>query len=59
MAVCEAYGYKVDRLLGRGAFGSVCRATKDNKTVAIKHIAKRFRSGYIRALAIAATAPQN
>ena len=44
MAVCEAYGYKVDRLLGRGAFGSVCRATKDNKTVAIKHIAKRFRS---------------
>jgi serine/threonine protein kinase len=44
MAVCEAYGYKVDKLLGRGAFGSVCSATKDGRTVAIKHICKKFRS---------------
>ena len=44
MAACEQYGYRVDKLLGRGAFGSVVRATKRGDVVAIKHITKRFRS---------------
>ena len=41
---CEAYGYKVKKLLGQGAFGSVFEATKNGETLAVKHVTRRFSS---------------